>query len=724
MANKRVKRTSKVPLNIFEGGGLADGYSTVLPQNFASLPSPSQVELAPMNITPSKGGGSFNVGGVDNVLSGVSGVASSIMNGLNTTANAPKISSSIAEQNNVTFSGNSNDSLLNEWSSYSDMGKVTHRDVSGKAPGSGLMNTLQGATAGASAGGVIGAAVGAIGAGIASIFGNRKAKRKAKELNRQIDEANQRARFTFANKASGVDTQNDLNMQASFAAFGGQLPIDGPIAYDFTNQNLLNSQLNTMDKSRIYSMPNSFMKTEDTVFAKGGGIHIKPSKRGTFTAAARKHGKGVQEFARQVLANKEDYSPAMVKKANFARNASKWNHKAMGGSLFDSSQHGGEFSNGVTMIGNGGTHEENPNFGVPQGIGPNGQPNLVEEGEVKFNNYIFSNRIHADGDVLKDTNLKPNYKNNTYAKIAERLSKESSERPNDPISKRGLMSSMSRLQQAQELQKENEQPIKKEGNTFDGGGPIAKGVELRMPKLEIKVPKTLEGNTTTVYPQREEFGLDWLRYAPVIGSGIGVVTDLLGKTNKPDYSSANMITDARRDVDFDPVGNYLAYKPLDRNYYTNMLNAQSAATRRAVANTSGGNRATALAGQLAADYNAGMQLGNLARQAEEYNLQQRQAVEQFNRATNMFNSEGQLKADTANNEMAVKAAIAAAQLREQADQRASAARSANLANFFDSLSDVGREEFSRNMINSTPSLYYKANRRGRTSYKNKQNKKK
>jgi hypothetical protein len=58
----------------------------------------------------------------------------------------------------------------------------------------------------------------------------------------------------------------------------------------------------------------------------GGSIHIAPSKRGTFTAAATKHGMGVQEFASRVLRNKEDYSPAMVKKANFARNASKWNH--------------------------------------------------------------------------------------------------------------------------------------------------------------------------------------------------------------------------------------------------------------------------------------------------------------------------------------------------------------------------------------------------------------
>jgi hypothetical protein len=63
---------------------------------------------------------------------------------------------------------------------------------------------------------------------------------------------------------------------------------------------------------------------------KKGGIYIKPSKRGTFTAAASKHGKSVQAFASQVLANKGNYSPAMVKKANFARNAAKWHHEEGG----------------------------------------------------------------------------------------------------------------------------------------------------------------------------------------------------------------------------------------------------------------------------------------------------------------------------------------------------------------------------------------------------------
>jgi hypothetical protein len=70
-------------------------------------------------------------------------------------------------------------------------------------------------------------------------------------------------------------------------------------------------------------------------YAKGGSIYIKPSKKGTFTAAATKHGESVQEFASQVLANKEDYSPAMVKKANFARNSKRWKHPD-GGVLINS----------------------------------------------------------------------------------------------------------------------------------------------------------------------------------------------------------------------------------------------------------------------------------------------------------------------------------------------------------------------------------------------------
>lgn len=56
------------------------------------------------------------------------------------------------------------------------------------------------------------------------------------------------------------------------------------------------------------------------------GIHIKASTKGTFTAMAKKAGKSVQGEASAVLASKTA-SPAAKKKANFARNAAKWNKK-------------------------------------------------------------------------------------------------------------------------------------------------------------------------------------------------------------------------------------------------------------------------------------------------------------------------------------------------------------------------------------------------------------
>lgn len=63
---------------------------------------------------------------------------------------------------------------------------------------------------------------------------------------------------------------------------------------------------------------------------KDGGININPKNKGKFTQSAQRAGMGVQEFAQHVMANKEDYSPTQVKRANFARNAAKWNKQEGG----------------------------------------------------------------------------------------------------------------------------------------------------------------------------------------------------------------------------------------------------------------------------------------------------------------------------------------------------------------------------------------------------------
>lgn len=184
-----------------------------------------------------------------------------------------------------------------------------------------------------------------------------KAKKKYRQLKLQQDTARNRALTSFEDAAEAADTQSDLNAMANFAAFGGPLGIwggygGGAIDYELAKENLGIKALNAANKGRLTSLPNSFESPELNTFAEGGKIHIKPSKRGTFTAAAKKHGKSVQGFASQVLANKEDYSPAMIKKANFARNAAKWH--SFGGDL---NTHGSDFTNGQIIVGNGGTHE-------------------------------------------------------------------------------------------------------------------------------------------------------------------------------------------------------------------------------------------------------------------------------------------------------------------------------------------------------------------------------
>ena len=119
---------------------------------------------------------------------------------------------------------------------------------------------------------------------------SHKASRAYNRLKLQQDTARNRGASALMAAATAANTNANLNVLARSAAEGGYL------------------------------------------FKDGGSINIKPSRKGTFTAAAKRHGKGVQEFATHVLANKEDYSPAMVKKANFASNSRHWSHD-YGGNL-------------------------------------------------------------------------------------------------------------------------------------------------------------------------------------------------------------------------------------------------------------------------------------------------------------------------------------------------------------------------------------------------------
>lgn len=524
------------------------------------------------------------------------------------------------------------------------------------------------------------------------------------------------------------------------------------------------------------------------------------------------------------------------------------NYAALGGQLEFSN--GSDWNTGITLINNGGTHEQNPYKGVPIGVDEQGNPNLVEEGEVVWKDYVFSNRIPVSEELAKQFKVKGNHL--TFADIAKKIQKNMAERPNDPITKRGVEHSLQQLQALQETYKQAQaQGQEGSNNMFSDGGTINpykfstswKGFDYRngdkydegylnfanninqdwvnrimkgtygsmdrylatnkdtMPtpiqvsklatdnkysdmhkavgaaykdslrgidpvtglvptnnstnnaatpskpmtiyttfgrpggdisiapwaisKYGYSLPddntwttKDEQGNTVKflsknpnkpnqnkVTPERDVPNYDnWaanLRYAPVLGAGIGVLGDLLGKNSTPDYSNANALLEASKSVkDINPyyIGDYMSYNPLDREFYINQLNATSSANRRGIVNNSGGNRGQAMAGLLASDYGAQNQLGQLARQAEEYNLGQRAKVTEFNRGTNMFNAEQDYKAQSFNNQnsnLRYNAAAQAAQLRDNILARAAASRSANLTNLFDNLGNIGIDTINR-----------------------------
>ena len=394
--------------------------------------------------------------------------------------------------------------------------------------------------------------------------------------------------------------------------------------------------------------------------AYGGGIHIAPSKRGTFTAAAKKHGKGVQEFASQVLANKENYSPAMVKKANFARNAAKWHH-AFGGDLLTN---GTVFSNGVTTIGNGNTHENNPYEGVQMGVDSQGIPNLVEEGETIWNDYVFSNRIPVPDAVRNKYKLRGT-KDMTFSDAAKKIQKASEERPNDPIANDTLNINLTRLAQEQETIREQKDMNKK--NKYDIGGT--------------------------------------LRYASALGPAIGLGYNLL---TSPDYSYADQLEAAAQraatiqPITYNPIDTMMTYRPFDQDYLATKAAAQAAATRRNIMNISGGNRANAVGSLLASDYNAQIAQGEALRQGDEFNWNRLMQTQTFNRGTKKANAEMALKATMANQEARLKASQMglsgtekALAMKQDIDAKRGAAIRANLTGLFNNLGNIGIDMLNR-----------------------------
>lgn len=208
----------------------------------------------------------------------------------------------------------------------------------------------------------------------------------------------------------------------------------------------------------------------------GGAVGLVGSGIGAITGGIR--GSNALDRYKYQLAQAQDFALGNWNTANTELKTNMFDNSlksfyrssAYGGEL---GTHGSDFTNDLRYINVGGTHEQNPNGGVQMGVDEEGTPNLVEEGEVVFNDYVFSDRLKPSKKALNDSLLGDKYFGKTYAEIAEKLAEKSEEMPNDKIEHNTLNANLARLitiQEEQRLRKEQ-----RETNEFGTGGPTKRG---------------------------------------------------------------------------------------------------------------------------------------------------------------------------------------------------------------------------------------------------------
>lgn len=378
---------------------------------------------------------------------------------------------------------------------------------------------------------------------------------------------------------------------------------------------------------------------------------------------------------------------------------------SLGGNLFN---RGANYDSGLMLINEGGSHESNPNEGIQLGTDEQGNPNLVEQGEVVYKDYVFSNRLHLTEEELKKNFLPTSLKNTTFAYAAEQIGKNLIETPTDNLERNKVESFLQRLANIQEAQrakmgKQGTQQMAYGGNKYSGEEELFDNLD------ELKITAKKKPLTKLTELGKQAFdtasGINTM-YAPIIANtALGIASMF----QKPDYTNAELLEREARNIPNNTVSptylnDYLTYRPLDRNYYLNQLKGQAGATRNAIMN-SGSNAGNIMANLLAADYNAQNAVANSLMQMDQYNNQQRQAVSEFNRGTNQYNAQSAMQANQANAQLALERSklqntllSQAAQYREGADTALMQARTKAIQDIGTQLGQLGKQNSDINLF--------------------------
>lgn len=427
---------------------------------------------------------------------------------------------------------------------------------------------------------------------------------------------------------------------------------------------------------------------------------------------------------------------------NFTK--SKVRLAAFGGDLTSTIEEPNGFSNGVIKVDEGKTHETNPFGGVLMGVDPQGTPNLVEQGEVIFNDYVFSDRLYPTGGQLESVKLPNRYEGKSYADIAFDIQRESEIRPLDSISRNSLIDSMAKLTTIQEESRERDleyQAFDELENAFADGGSIhikpskrgtftaaAKKYGMGVQEFASKVLANKDSYSPAMvkkanfarnaskwhafggnlFPDGGEINIDkpWItamRAIPVMGSSLQAMSDALGWTNEEDYENPTLIrkaADRIRNVRTSPIGRYMAYNPYDVDYEMNRIQNVGLGTQRGLLDTAGGNALAARNAMIALNNNITSQMGDARRSASQVNEQRRQAVQQFNSGIDQFNAQQVLNAGIYNqraDEAKLDAAVREAMLRDNIQSTLSGARSTNYTAALNNWGQFGNDRMFADM---------------------------
>lgn len=276
---------------------------------------------------------------------------------------------------------------------------------------------LSGALGAAS--GILGGPMGWAGLAISAIGDNIRAAKSQFDLNGFNDQLND-AQSDYLQAAGSANTTSDL-----------------------VNLHTMKPDLGSYIDNQGYDWDGNILGGIGALIGNARTERDKATARGMLSDMEDRFSYGMQNALQRV--NNNTYRFGM---ANFLNNA------AMGGPL---STHGSDFTDDLIRIDAGGSHEQNPLGGVPAGIDPNGIPNLVEEGETIWDDYVFSKRLKVSKGLAKEFKLGGGKKGLSYSDAARRISEKSGAtlRPNDPISKRTKDAMLGELEQEQEEKRMN-----------------------------------------------------------------------------------------------------------------------------------------------------------------------------------------------------------------------------------------------------------------------------